>query len=226
MRPLKRVDSWRSEPHNSQCSVADSAMSDKLLKRGAEAASGAGPLRDRLAPDLRILFVGINPGLRSAATGHHFAGYSNRFWTLLADSGLVPERLTYEDDGRLPGWGLGLTNLIARPSRGVGDLRPDEYGAGWCKLERKVRRYRPAVAALVGVTVYRAILPMLVPAGGRPRPPRAAASAGPVLGLRPESIHGVPIFVLPNPSGRNAHYRYEDMLAAFRALRQFASHQD
>jgi double-stranded uracil-DNA glycosylase len=179
------------------------------------------PLQDRLAPDLRILLVGINPGLRSAATGHHFAGYSNRFWTLLWDAGLVPERITYEDDHRLPGWGLGLTNVIARPTRGVGDLRPDEYQAGWHVLARKIRRYHPAVVALLGVTVYRAILPMLRPQAP-PRSRTATAESAPVIGLRPETVHGVPVFVLPNPSGRNAHYRYEDMLAAFRDLRQFA----
>ncbi len=178
-------------------------------------------LADCLGPDLRILFVGINPGLRSAATGHHFAGYSNRFWSLLAESGLVPERLTYEEDYRLPTWGLGLTNLIARPTRGVSDLRPSEYQAGWRALNRKIRRYRPGVVALVGVTVYQAIAPMLAPATiptpSRSRPP----AAGSVLGLRPETIHGIPVFVLPNPSGRNANYSYQEMLEAFRALRQF-----
>jgi double-stranded uracil-DNA glycosylase len=185
------------------------------------------PLPDRLAPRLRILFVGINPGLRSAATGHHFAGYSNRFWTLLFAAGLVPERVTFEDDDRLPGWGLGLTNLVPRATRGVGELRPAELRAGWRVLGRKIRRYRPDIVALVGVTVYRAIAPLLTEDTTRARSRRSKpAGSGSVLGLRPETIHGVPIFVLPNPSGRNVHYRYEDMLAAFRALCQFASHQE
>ena len=108
-----------------------------------------------------MLFVGINPGVRSAETGHHFAGFSNRFWKLLAESRLVPEPITYVDDGRLVEWGLGITNLIARPTPGINDLRPQEYVEGWTILERKIRRYRPAVVALVGVTVYRAILPLL-----------------------------------------------------------------
>src|SRR5439155_8973473 len=99
-------------------------------------------LRDRIRPDLRILFVGINPGVRSAVTGHHFAGYSNRFWKLLSDSKLVPEPITYEDDVRLPEWGLGITNLIARPSPGIDDLRPAEYIEAWSLLNRKIRRYR------------------------------------------------------------------------------------
>src|ERR1041385_656065 len=88
-------------------------------------------LRDRIGPELHILFVGINPGVRSAITGHHFAGYSNRFWKLLADSRLVPKAITYQDDDRLPEWGLGITNLIARPSPGIDDLRPAEYIESW-----------------------------------------------------------------------------------------------
>src|SRR5438128_9938879 len=79
-------------------------------------------LKDRVRPGLRVLFVGINPGVRSAMTGHHFAGYSNRFWTLLHDSRLVPDLIWYEHDQRLPESGLGLTNLIARPSPGINDL--------------------------------------------------------------------------------------------------------
>src|SRR5215472_17898878 len=98
-------------------------------RRQREPLSGWSELRlkDRIRPGLRILFVGINPGVRSAITGHHFAGYSNRFWKLLSDSKLVPEPITYEDDVRLPEWGLGITNLIARPSPGISDLLPSEY---------------------------------------------------------------------------------------------------
>src|SRR5262245_25120188 len=88
-------------------------------------------LKDRIRLGLCVLFVGINPGVRSAITGHHFAGYSNRFWKLLHESGLTPERLTYEKDVLLPSWKLGITNLIARPTPGISDLRPDEYIEGW-----------------------------------------------------------------------------------------------
>src|ERR1041385_6293764 len=84
------------------------------------------PLRDRVRPPLRVLFVGINPGIRSAEIGHHFAGYSNRFWKLLFESGLVPEPMGTEDDGRLPEWGFGITNLVARPTPGIDTLRPHE----------------------------------------------------------------------------------------------------
>ena len=177
-------------------------------------------LRDRIAGDVRVLFVGINPGVRSATTGHHFAGFSNRFWRLLRESKLVPEPITFEDDGRLTEWQLGITNLIARPTPGINDLRPAEYVEGWRLLSRKIRRYRPAVVALVGVTLYRAILPLLpdVPPAER----RAARNAPDrVLGLRPETVHGARLFVLPNPSGRNANFTYDEMLAAFRSLRRF-----
>src|SRR5687767_2302376 len=139
-------------------------------------------LRDRVAPGLRVLFVGINPGVRSAVTGHHFAGYSNRFWKLLWESRLVPEPVTFEDDDRLTAWGFGITNLIARPSPGIDDLRPAEYVDGWTVLARKIRKYRPEVVALVGVTLYRAILPLLPDA---PPSERRAARLSPdkVIGL-------------------------------------------
>lgn len=160
---------------------------------------------------MRVLFVGINPGVRSAETGHHFAGFSNRFWRLLFDSGLVPEKLGFEDDVRLPEFGFGITNLVARPSPGIDDLAPAEYVAGWRILERKIKRVRPRVVALVGVTLYRAILPLASP--GQRAPARIT------LGPQPLTVHGARVWVLPNPSGRNANYSYAEMLDAFRALR-------
>jgi TDG/mug DNA glycosylase family protein len=166
------------------------------------------PLRDRIRPGVRVLFVGINPGVRSALTGHHFAGYSNRFWTLLHESGLVPRPVTCEDDERLPDFGYGITNLVPRASPGIGDLRPDDYEAGRAALFAKVRRFRPEVVALVGVTLYRALFG---PRVGTSRP-------GPALGLREETIQGARVFVLPNPSGRNANFSRAEMLDAFRAL--------
>jgi len=171
-------------------------------------------LKDRIRSGLHVLFVGVNPGVRSAITGHHFAGYSNRFWKLLMDSKLVPQPVTYEDDVRLTTWDLGITNLIARPSPGINDLRPAEYIEGWKILDLKIRRYRPEVVALVGVTLYRAILPLLddfAAARGRPT----------AVGLQPISIHGSRLFVLPNPSGRNANYTYAEMLKAFVQLRRW-----
>ncbi len=172
-------------------------------------------LKDRIKPGVRVLFVGINPGVRSALTGHHFAGPSNRFWKLLWESGLVPERISYLDDVRLPEWGYGITNLVPRPSPGIDDLKPIEYVEGWKALERKIRRYRPQVVALVGVTLYRAILPLVDPTARRARGPLRT-----VIGLQPLTIHGAQVFVLPNPSGRNANFSYAEMLDAFRSLRR------
>src|SRR2546423_4314068 len=112
-------------------------------------------LRDRIKPGVRILFVGINPGQRSEAIGHHFAGYSNRFWPLLYESKLVDEPIRAEDDDRLAEWGLGITNLVARMTPGINTLRAEEYVAGAKILRRKIRRYTPAIVALVGVSIYR-----------------------------------------------------------------------
>ena len=170
-------------------------------------------LTDRIQPGVHVLLVGINPGVRSAQTGHHFAGPSNRFWKLLYDSKLVSEPVTYMDDARLPEWGLGITNLVARPSPGIDDLRPQEYLDGWQVLEEKIERFRPAIVAFVGVTLYRALWRVL----GHARAPDIR------LGVQRATIHGARVFVLPNPSGRNANFSYAEMLEAFRALRRAAS---
>ncbi len=164
-------------------------------------------LKDQVAPGLRALLVGINPGIRSATIGHHFAGHSNRFWRLLFESRLVPEAIQSEEDGRLPEWGFGITNLIARATPGIDTLGRDEYVAGARILRRKVRRLKPEVVAFIGVTLFRSVF------GVKPKE-RVA------LGPRPERFEGAKVFVLPNPSGRNAHFSYTEMLAAFVALRQ------
>lgn len=165
---------------------------------------------------MRVLFVGINPGVRSATLGHHFAGYSNRFWKLLFESGLVPEPLRAEDDDRLPEWGYGLTNLVPRPTPGIDALRPEELAAGSVALGRKVRRWRPAIVAFVGLTLFRVVF-----GPPRRRPRGTALREAPVIGLRPERFAGARLFVLPNPSGRNANYSYAEMLDAFINLRRF-----
>jgi TDG/mug DNA glycosylase family protein len=167
-------------------------------------------LRDCIKPGVRILFVGINPGQRSAAIGHHFAGYSNRFWPLLYDSKLISERIKAEDDGRLHEWGLGITNLVMRMTPGIDGLRPEEYQAGASALRRKIRRFKPAIVALVGVSLYRSLFDI--------RPGTAVS-----LGLQKNTLEGARVFLLPNPSGRNANFSYEEMLTAFRALRRTAA---
>jgi double-stranded uracil-DNA glycosylase len=164
-------------------------------------------LRDRIRPGVRVLFVGINPGVRSSLTGHHFAGFSNRFWKLLFESRLVPERIGYQDDDRLPEWGFGITNIVARPTAGIDALQPSEYVTGRVRLRRKVLRYKPDIVALVGVTVFRALFPDV----------KGAVS----LGLQAQCIGDARVFVLPNTSGRNANFSYQEMLAAFRSLARF-----
>ena len=163
-------------------------------------------LRDRIRPGVRVLFVGINPGVRSALTGHHFAGFSNRFWKLLYESGLVPELIGFRDDDRLPEWGFGITNIVPRATPGIDTLEKQEYIDGRVRLRRKVLRYRPEVVAAVGVTVFRALFPER----------RGLVT----LGRQPERIGDSAVFVLPNPSGRNANYSYKEMLAAFSLLRK------
>ena len=164
------------------------------------------PLRDRIKPGLRVLFVGINPGVKSALSGHHFAGPSNRFWKLLYDSRLVPEPITFEDDDRLPEFGYGITNICARATPGIDTLEPREYVEGRVTLRRKIARFKPPIVAMVGVTVFRAMFPER----------KGAVKLGP----QSERIGDSEVFVLPNPSGRNANFTYDEMRAAFRALQR------
>ena len=165
-------------------------------------------LQPRLCPRPRILFVGINPSLRSAEVGHHFAGPGNPFWRLLHAAGLVPEPLSYADDVRLVEWNLALTNIVPRATREASELAPAEYARGRVALARVIRRVEPRVVAFVGRTVYRAFFG-----------PRAGGGAGP----KPEHIGEARVFVVPNPSGRNAAYPgFADKLVWFRRLKKFS----
>jgi TDG/mug DNA glycosylase family protein len=165
------------------------------------------PLRDRIRPGVEVLFVGINPGIRSALTGHHFAGFSNRFWKLLYESRLVPERISHTDDDKLPDWGFGITNIVPRATAGIDALSAGEYVRGRARLLAKIRKFHPRIVALVGVTVFRALFP---------------EHKGTVaIGLQAQTLDGTAVFVLPNTSGRNANFSYAEMLAAFRALKRF-----
>ena len=165
-------------------------------------------LPPRLCARPRILFVGINPSLRSAEVGHHFAGPGNPFWRLLHAAKLVPEAFTYEDDVRLPACGFALTNICARATRAASELTPAEFKAGRAQLARLIARLEPDVVAFVGVTVYRAFFG-----------PGVSPGAGP----KPERIGNARVFVVPNPSGLNAAYPgFEDKLVWFRRLARFA----
>ena len=129
---------------------------------------------------------------------------------MLFDSKLVPEAIRAEDDVRLPEWGYGITNLVARPTPGIDTLKPGEYQAGINILARKVRRARPRIVAFLGVTLFRAIFNR-----------RPSVRVAP--GLQRERFEGSRVFVLPNPSGRNANFTYPQMLTAFRRLRALDS---
>ena len=160
-----------------------------------------------IRPPVRLLLIGINPGVRSSQLGHHFAGPSNRFWKLLYESRLVPEPIGFADDERLPEWGIGITNLIPRPTPGIDTLKPAEYVAGTVTLRKKIRRVKPEVVAFVGVTLFRSVF------GRKTGQPVA-------LGPQEERFEGARVFVLPNPSGRNANFTYDEMLQAFMRLRR------
>ena len=141
----RRAESPTSSSARRACSeVAGSA--DRSGAECFETASRRGP---------RALFVGINPGIRSAETGHHFAGYSNRFWKLLFESKLVPNPIDWRGDDRLPEWGFGITNLVARETPGIDTLSREECTAGIGVLRAKVRRFKPEIVAFVGVSLYR-----------------------------------------------------------------------
>src|SRR4051794_8629120 len=129
-----------AQPPSSVCSIIRMRVRSSTVDRSG--------LRDRIGPNRRILFVGINPGMRSAAVGHHFAGPSNRFWKLLYEARLVPEAVTWRDDDRLREWGLGITNLAPRATPGIGDLHATELTAGRRALVAKIRRHKPAIVAL------------------------------------------------------------------------------
>jgi TDG/mug DNA glycosylase family protein len=175
----------------------------------AAIAAGAGRppvLGPILGPGLRVLFVGINPSLRSAAVGHHFARPGNRFWPTLHAAGFTPRRLTPAEDGELPAHGVGVTNIAPRPTRAAAELSRQELRAGAIDLERVVGEIAPRLVAVVGLGAYRV-------AFDRPK-------AG--WGLQPEMIGGCPVWVLPNPSGLNAHYKPADFARLYGEARAYA----
>ena len=154
-------------------------------------------------PPLRVLFCGINPGLVSAATGHHFARPGNRFWPALHGAGFTPRLLRPAEQWELPALGLGITNMAPRATARADELTPTELVAGAARLRALVAEHRPRWLAVVGVTAYRA-------AFGTPR-----AAVGP----QEEPLGGTRVWVLPNPSGLNAHWQLPEMIAEFARLR-------
>jgi double-stranded uracil-DNA glycosylase len=160
-------------------------------------------VRDVIAPNLRVLFCGINPGLYSGATGFHFARPGNRFWPTLNQAGFTPRLLAPSEQQELLSLGYGITNLVARTTATADELSPEELLAGRKRLVAKVKRYQPRVLAVLGIGAYRMAF----------QEPKAS------LGLQSKSIANTTIWVLPNPSGLNAHYQLADLAEQFRRLR-------
>jgi TDG/mug DNA glycosylase family protein len=187
--------------------------------------------RNRTIPDvlpdpgapLRVLFCGINPSLYSAATGWHFARPGNRFWPALHLSGFTPRRLAPAEQHLLPGYGLGITNLVARATAQASELDAAELRAGGERLATLVAERRPRILAIAGVTAYRtAFAHPHATIGPQPQPPAAPQPSSPVA-PRPSSPVGPQVWVLPNPSGLNASWTTPRLVEAFRELRMAVS---
>ena len=160
-------------------------------------------LPDVIAPDLRVVFCGINPSLYSAAVGHHFARPGNRFWPALHGAGWTDRRLDPTEDRELLRCGCGLTNTVTRSTARADELTAEEIMAGADRLRRTVARYRPRCIAFLGLGAFGIAFGVT---GRRPGP-------------QPERIGKASLWALPNPSGLNAHYQLPDFVALFRALR-------
>ena len=157
---------------------------------------------DIIAPNLHILFCGINPSLYSAAVGHHFARPGNRFWRSLYAAGFTERLLAPFEDRDLLQFGYGLTNIVDRSSARADELDAEELVIGQQQLAAKVQHYRPQCLAVLGISAYRT-------AFNRPKA---------VMGKQNESLDGAIVWVLPNPSGLNAHYQLEDLKRVYREL--------
>jgi TDG/mug DNA glycosylase family protein len=162
------------------------------------------------APGPALLLVGINPGLRSAQTGRHFARPGNRFWPALFAAGVTPRLLTPDEQDELPSYGVGITNIVARPSATAAEVTPEELRAGAQRLTQLVAARRPRVVAILGLTAYRT----------------AFAQRNAVAGRQPYGLAGAELWVLPNPSGLNAHTRPAEHAAGLRAVADAAGLKD
>src|ERR1051325_5562019 len=181
----------------------------KPTREEVQAAAGK-TVRDVIAPGLRVLFCGINPGLYTAAVGCHFARPGNRFWPTLHRAGFTERLLSPFEERELLKRGFGITNMVARATATAAELSDEELVRGGARLRAKVRKYGPAFVAFVGVGAYRT-------AFDRPK-----AS----VGRQDERLEGAGVWVLPNPSGLNANYQIEDLARLFRELREAVEAQD
>ncbi|MGH7961384.1 MAG: mismatch-specific DNA-glycosylase [Candidatus Binatia bacterium] len=161
-------------------------------------------LPDYLRENLEVVFVGLNPGLYSAQVGHYFAHKQNRFWSALSASGLVSEPVGPEDDARLLEWGIGLTDIVKRPTSGIHELTRTEFRRGAKALQEKIALYKPRIVCFVGLTGYQ----VCCENDGSP-------------GLQAGCFGGARVFVIPSTSPRNAHYSLQDIVAALHDLKEY-----
>ena len=160
---------------------------------------------DYLRPGLKLVIVGINPGIRSGAARRHYAFRGNHFWPLLYNSGLIPVPLTHAEDEKVLDYGIGLTNLVDRTTRGMEDLTWDEMRAAAEVLRAKLLEYRPRIVCFNGMGIYQAFT------GSKKRL---------ALGLQPETLDGILMYVVPSSSGRTAAYQMDAKLAYYRELKR------
>ena len=182
--------------------------SERPTREQVEASFGK-TVPDLIGPGLKVLFSGINPSLYSAAVGHHFARPGNRFWPVLHASGFTPRRFSPAEGRALLDLGYGITNFVARATRTAAEVSDREFVEGACLLERKIRESPPRIVAFLGITAYRA----------------AFGRSEAVVGLQPITLSGAMIWLLPNPSGLNAHYPLRDLVECFGRLKE-ASEQE
>lgn len=170
-----------------------------------ELAAAAGKtVPDIIAPNLQVLFCGINPSVYSAVVQHHFARPGNRFWPTLYKAGFTPRILRPEEDRELLEYGYGITNIVECATVAAAELHPDELVQGGKRLRAKIDQYQPRVLAILGISAYRLAF----------NQPRAS------LGRQAETVGNTEVHVLPNPSGLNAHYTPDDLAKVFKAFRQ------
>jgi TDG/mug DNA glycosylase family protein len=183
----------------------DSRQASKPTKQQLFEAAGK-TVPDVIGPDLLVLFCGINPGLYTAAVGHHFARPGNRFWPALYRSGFTDRLLLPLAERELLELRLGVTNVVAHATASAAELTREDFVKGGRALKAKARRYRPRIIAILGVGAYR----------------QAFAQPKAVLGEQPERIGDARVWVLPNPSGLNANYQLPDLVKLFKELRRAA----
>ena len=160
-------------------------------------------LPDVIAPNLRVLFCGINPGLYTAAVGHHFARPGNRFWPALFNSGFTDRLLSPFEETELLKSGLGVSNVVPHATAAASELTREDFIQGGRLLAGKIKKYRPRIVCILGMGAYR-------PAFAKPKA---------VIGEQAERIHDARVWVLPNPSGLNANYQLPELARLFRELR-------